>query len=287
MIGNFSSIKIQEDLLTLTGHKFSYKYINRTIKKIFEKIVLSKKKTILISGSQGCGKTTLLKLINRNFKNFYKIDPLCISLDDYYLTKIQRIKISKTIHPLLITRGVPGTHSIKKLFETINHFENKKYPIKLIKFDKLSDNRSKNSNIISKQKDILILEGWCCGCTPINNNFLKKNLNKIEKNDYNFVWRNYYNNKLNNEYKLLFKKFKYLIYYQIPKFDYVLNWRLKQEVKFKSKKNKINNIMSEEDINNFILFYEKITKWMMKKTPSKASLIIKINKKQKIVEIKY
>ena len=98
MINNFSSQKIQNDLFILTGYKYSISYVDKTIKRIFKEIILSKKKKFIISGSQGCGKTTLLKLIKNNFKNFYNIDPLCISLDDYYLTKKQRNDLSKRLN---------------------------------------------------------------------------------------------------------------------------------------------------------------------------------------------
>ena len=87
MLNNFSSQKIQNDLFILTGNRYSINYVNKTIKKIFKEIIQSKRKKFIISGSQGCGKTTLLKLIKNNFKNFYNINVLCISLDDYYLTK--------------------------------------------------------------------------------------------------------------------------------------------------------------------------------------------------------
>ena len=102
----------------------------KLLRRIFKEIIRSKKKKFIISGSQGCGKTTLLKLIKNNFKNFYNIDPLCISLDDYYLTKKQRNDLSKRIHPLLKTRGVPGTHATEKIIKTLKLFDKKKYPIK-------------------------------------------------------------------------------------------------------------------------------------------------------------
>ena len=44
MINNFSSQKIQKDLFILTGYKYSISYINKTIKRIFKEIILSKKK---------------------------------------------------------------------------------------------------------------------------------------------------------------------------------------------------------------------------------------------------
>ena len=285
MINNFSSQKIQNDLFILTGYKYSISYVDKTIKRIFKEIILSKKKRFIISGSQGCGKTTLLKLIKNNFKNFYNIDPLCISLDDYYLTKKQRNDLSKRIHPLLETRGVPGTHATEKITKTIQLFDKKKYPIKIPKFDKLNDDRMPFSQIITSKKNMIFLEGWCCGCPPISNSFLQKNLNNIEKTDSEYIWRKYYNKKLKKEYRLIFKHFEYLIYFKIPSFDCVLKWRIKQEKRLKLTKKKNTNYMNKKEIINFISYYEKITKWMMKNTLSKSDLTIKINKNQKIQSI--
>ena len=285
MINNFSSQKIQNDLFILTGYKYSISYVDKTIKRIFKEIILSKKKKFIISGSQGCGKTTLLKLIKNNFKNFYNIDPLCISLDDYYLTKKQRNDLSKRIHPLLETRGVPGTHATEKITKTIQLFDKKKYPIKIPKFDKLNDDRLPFSQIITSKKNMIFLEGWCCGCPPLSNSFLQKNLNNIEKTDSEYIWRKYYNKKLKKEYRLIFKHFEYLIYFKIPSFDCVLKWRIKQEKRLKLKKKKNINYMNKIEIKDFISYYEKITTWMMKNTLSKSDLTIKINKNQKIQSI--
>ena len=285
MIDNFSSKKIQKDLYKITKKQFSIGYINKTIKVIFKNIVLSKKKKFLISGAQGCGKTTLLKLINENFYNFYNLSPLCISLDDYYLTKNQRVQLSNKIHPLFITRGVPGTHDIERLVKTINLFDKKKYPIKINKFDKLFDDRSDKIEIISSKKDIIILEGWCCNCSFIEKKYLEKNFNKIEKMDNNYIWRNYYNNKLKNEYRSLFNKFEYSIFLKIPSFKNVLDWRLNQEKQLLLNLRKKNNLIKLNDIKNFILYYEKITKWMLLKKNMKASLLINLDKNQKINKI--
>ena len=285
MINNFSSQKIQNDLFILTGYKYSISYVDKTIKRIFKEIILSKKKKFIISGSQGCGKTTLLKLIKNNFKNFYNIDPLCISLDDYYLTKKQRNDLSKRIHPLLQTRGVPGTHATEKITKTLQLFDKKKYPIRIPKFDKLNDDRLPFSQIITSKKNMIFLEGWCCGCPPLLDSFLQKNLNKIEKADSEYIWRKYYNKKLKKEYKLIFNHFEYLIYFKIPSFDCVLKWRIKQEKRLKLNKKKNINYMNKIEIKDFISYYEKITTWMMKNTLSKSDLTIKINKNQKIQSI--
>ena len=86
--------------------------------------------------------------MKKTFLNFIKKKILTLSLDDYYLPKKERLILSKKIHPLLITRGVPGTHDLNKLIKDINSFQNKKYPIHKPIFDKLKDDRSKK-----KRKD--------------------------------------------------------------------------------------------------------------------------------------
>ena len=276
-------LSIQQQLFQLTKQKFSKKYIETYIIKIIEYIVFSKNNKFLISGSQGIGKSTLLKIIKSNINIYYKKSVLCLSLDDYYLSKLKREKLSKKIHPLLITRGVPGTHEIKKIIKDVKSFDNFNYPLTLPIFNKLSDDVSKKKRKINQKHDILILEGWCCGSTPIKKDFLYRNINVLESsNDVNMVWRNYYNNMLKKDYNNLFKLFNNIIYLKAPSFDYVANWRLKQERMLK-KKNQI--IMRKKAINEFILHYEKITKWMIKILPKKSNMVIFIKKNQKIKKI--
>ena len=276
-------LSIQQQLFQLTKQKFSKKYIETYIIKIIEYIVFSKNNKFLISGSQGIGKSTLLKIIKSNINIYYKKSVLCLSLDDYYLSKLKREKLSKKIHPLLITRGVPGTHEIKKIIKDLKSFDNFNYPLTLPIFNKLSDDVSKKKRKINQKHDILILEGWCCGSTPIKKDFLYRNINVLESsNDVNMVWRNYYNNMLKKDYNNLLKLFNNIIYLKAPSFDYVANWRLKQERMLK-KKNQI--IMRKKAINEFILHYEKITKWMIKILPKKSNMVIFIKKNQKIKKI--
>ena len=132
---------VQKQLIELTNIKFSKQYIKTYICPIFEYIISSKKNKFLMAGSQGIGKSTLMHILENNLKIFYNKEILSLSLDDYYLTKKQRTSLSKKIHPLLITRGVPGTHDIKKLLKHVRCFERSIYPINIPIFDKLNDDR--------------------------------------------------------------------------------------------------------------------------------------------------
>jgi len=275
---------IRDQLFYKTGMKFSNKYIQKNIIPIIKFIIYKKKNKFLLSGSQGIGKSTLVHILVYVIEKFYHKKVMAISLDNYYLSKKQRVRLSESIHPLLITRGVPGTHDIQRLKADIEKFKHSKFPIYTPIFDKLTDNKTQRIKRYSRA-DILILEGWCCGAKPIIKNYLHKDINMLEKNkDKNKIWRNHYNNKLKNEYAQLFDMFDKTIFLKATSFNQVLKWRHKQE-----KMNKLESInqkkMNKKNLIQFIQYYEKITKWMLKVLPSKTGLLVKIDKNQKITSI--
>ena len=278
---------IQKEIHITYNKKYSKKYIENKLLPIVNYICNSKSKKFLFGGSQGIGKSSFIKIISKTIEKFYDKKILFLSLDNYYLTKKERISLSKKIHHLLITRGVPGTHDIKKLINDINQFNKKKYPINIPLFDKLLDDRLKSINTINKNYNILFLEGWCCGCSEIPKNYLYKNLNRLEKSkDPKYIWRNFYNSKLKKEYKKLFGLFNEYIFMRASSFDNVFNWRLKQE-KNNQSKNRNSKKMLPNEIKVFIQHYEKISKWMIKDLSKKASIVIKIEKNQRISSINF
>ena len=285
-MNNKITINIQIQLYELTKKKFSKNYINTFIFPIIDYIISSKKTKFLIAGSQGIGKSTLIKILSYNIEKFFNKKVLSLSLDDYYLSKNKRLQLSKISHNLFRTRGVPGTHDIKKLKRNINDFDKSNYPIFVPIFDKLIDDLSKKNRKEKTKKDILILEGWCCACPPLEKKYLNKDINQLEKlEDKKGIWRKEINKNLNNEYKKLFNMFDNIIYLKAPSFKFILNWKLKQE-KMNTSNNKNNIRLNKKEMFYFISHYEKITKWMIKKMPRIANLSININKKQEIIKIK-
>jgi len=275
---------IQEELIILTNKKFSKKYISQYIIPIINNIYSSKDKKFIISGPQGSGKSTLTKLFKLVIEKFYKKKVMLLSIDDYYLSKSKRLILSKKIHPLLLTRGVPGTHDIKALKDHINKFKNQNFPINSPTFNKLKDDINNKINVFNNS-EILLLEGWCCGSKPITNQYLFKNINNLENTfDKNKNWRKYYNSLLRNEYKSVFSLFDKQIYIQAPSFKYVLKWRYAQEKNNATKFNK-KKFMNKEEVKKFIQHYEKLTKWMMQTMPAKVDMLIKIDSNQKIQKL--
>ena len=275
---------IQKQLKVLTNKNFSKQYISRYIVPIIKKINNSKDNKFIVTGAQGAGKSTLAKLFKIVIETIYKKKVMLLSIDDYYLSKEQRLTLSKKIHPLLSTRGVPGTHNIEALKNHLINFQKQNFPIITPTFNKLKDDISNKKKII-KNAEVLILEGWCCGSGPISNKYLYKNINSLEKIlDKDKIWRKYYNSKLKNEYKNVFYLFDKLIYIESPSFKNILKWRYSQEKNNAFKYNH-KNFMNKKDIERFIQHYEKLTKWMMKNMPAKADMVIKIDNNQKIKKL--
>jgi D-glycerate 3-kinase len=270
--------------------------LNKNLKNIYLKIAeiiflkktsLSKPLIIGLAGGQGSGKTTFADFLKLILESKYNLRTITVSIDDIYKTKKERIKISNRINKLFLTRGVPGTHDVNfltKIFKALNGNNLNKFFL-IPKFDKSIDDRlPKNKwHYVKKKLDVFILEGWCVGARPEENNSnLKKPINKLEAiEDKNCKWRHMVNQQLNNDYKELFSFIDLMIYLKVPNFNKVLTWRGLQEKKLayfrkNISKNK-NKIMSHSEIKRFIMFYERITKKMLIDMPKFADIIVSIS----------
>ena len=189
--------------------------------------------------------------------------------------------MSKTIHPLFLTRGVPGTHDIKLLNNVIQKLKKRNFKTVLVpKFDKSKDDRFEKTKWqkIKNAPKIIILEGWCVGATQQKKNELVRPVNKIENDlDAKLIWRNEVNNLLKYQYKRLFKKIDKLVYLKAPDFNHIFKWRLAQEQKLKLT-SKSKKTMSKTQVREFIMFYERITKHMMKNFSKISDLTIFLDK---------
>ena len=254
-----------------------------------------KKKPLMIglSGGQGSGKTTMSSILTLILQKYFKLDVFKVSIDDFYKTRKDRKKLSVTKHPLLMTRGVPGTHDIDlmlKFFKKIksNNFKN----LKVSKFNKAIDDRCKKDlwYKIKSKPDVVIFEGWCVGAKAQTTKHMKKPINSFERvYDQGLKWRTYVNNQLKTKYNILFKQLDGLIYLKAKNFNLLRSWRLKQEKKLwlqtKNKKNL--KIMSSRDVINFMHTYQRITQQMFKDALKSSSIIMNLNSDHQIQNIKF
>ena len=72
----------------------------------------------------------------------------------------------------------------------------------------------------------------------------------------------------------------------MPSFKYVFKWRLLQERKLRIT-GKGNKTMTDKQIGNFIMYYERLTKHMLKTLPKKADTVISIDEKHRLKTIRF
>ena len=247
-------------------------------------------KIVGLSGGQGAGKSTITGILKFILKRKYGLNLCVFSIDDFYKTKAERRRMSKKIHPLFLTRGVPGTHDIILINKTIQKLKRRNFKTVLIpKFDKSIDDRYKKNKWqkIKTPPNIIIFEGWCVGARHQKDRALKKSLNSIErKYDTDLSWRKMVNKHLKNQYRKLFNKIDKLVYLKAPNFEHILKWRLLQEQKMKLT-SKTKKIMSKSQVKEFIMFYERITRHMMKDFSKISDLTIFLDKNHRSKKMKF
>ena len=247
-------------------------------------------KVIGLTGGQGSGKSTISNIIKIILKEGFNLETAIFSIDDFYKTLKERKLMAKKISPLFLTRGVPGTHDTRMLHSCIKNLKKNKFnKIMIPKFDKsIDDRRSKNKWIkINKKPHVVIFEGWCVGVTPQKKKDLIVPINKLEKEkDKKRIWRSRVNKELIEKYQKIFNLIDKLIFLKVPSFKYVFKWRLLQEKKLRIT-SKGKKTMSDKEIENFIMFYERLTKHMLKNLYRKSDTVINIDKKHRLKSIKF
>ena len=260
-------------------------------KKIYQDFKKNKKiKIVGLTGGQGAGKSTITQIIKIILEIKYNLRVVHFSIDDFYKKSSERIKMSKKVHKLFKTRGVPGTHDTNLIKKTLINLTKQNFkPLTIPLFDKSIDDRfpKKKWQKIIKQPEIIIFEGWCVGAKPQAKKYLKKSVNVLEKkNDANLIWRSKVNYELKNEYNKIFSKINRLIFLKVPSFECVYKWRLLQEKKLQLTSTG-KKIMSPTKVRKFIMYYERITKQMLVDLTKKANVVLYLNKKHRLNKIKF
>ena len=236
-----------------------------------------------INGAQGTGKSTLADFLQLVLEEDEGWHIAVLSIDDFYLTRAERRKLSETVHPLLITRGVPGTHDLQLLLTCIEQLRNldagSKLP--LPRFDKAQDDRAAFEiwPVVTGPVDLIILEGWCVGSAPQASNALSQPINQLERDrDPAGKWRQFVNKQLEKGYADLFEKLDLLLFLQAPNFEAVFRWRLEQEEKLaeKSPENSA-GIMDRTQIADFMQHYERLTRANLVSLPEIADVSLELD----------
>ena len=215
-----------------------------------------------------------------------------LSLDDFYLTRAERKTLAADVHPLLKTRGVPGTHDVALALNTIDSLRKGAGETLIARFDKSTDDRHLEADwdLVSGPVDVIIFEGWCVGAKPQTEAALAVPVNNLEsERDAEGIWRNFFNSALGKDYQPLFDSIDKLIMLRAPSFDTVFNWRLEQEQKMIARLAEQNNsdrsgVMSETQIAEFIAHYQRITEFSLAEMPGRADHLFQLDAQRQIID---
>ena len=241
---------------------------------------------VAINGAQGTGKSTFSRFLSNFFRYSVGLNACVMSLDDLYLTKADRLALGERVHPLLSTRGVPGTHDIDLGMNLINTFiSGSEGVVQIPRFRKELDDRADAMEWYSVDLpvDIILFEGWCVSCRAEPKNSLFKAINEFEReSDSEGIWRLYVNTCLEKEYNDLFALVDHTIMLKVPSFDCILRWRMEQEDKLRIQCESSADVekfhfMSEAELRHFISHFERLTRWMLKDMPSFADVLLHFN----------
>jgi D-glycerate 3-kinase len=238
-----------------------------------------------INGAQGTGKSTLATLLALLLESEYKLKPAQFSIDDLYRTRSERNDLGKQIHPLLSTRGVPGTHDTHLGVQLIADLKGGR-ACHIPRFDKAEDDRypQKHWQRVEGPVDVILFEGWCIGAIPEPAEDLAAPVNRLEESeDADGAWRSYVNHQLNQSYRELFGQIDKLVLIKAPDFESVYRWRREQEEKLAARVG-VNapGIMNSEQLSRFIMHYERLTRWMLGDMPGRSDVVLHLTPEHQI-----
>ncbi len=252
-----------------------------------------------INGAQGTGKSTLALFLETLLNQHLDCPCTGFSLDDIYLTRAERETLSREVHPLLLTRGVPGTHDVALGNRVLDELlaAGADDVVAIPTFDKSQDDRAPMAQwpLHRGEVKIILLEGWCVAALPeADPGRLQDPVNALEANeDPQGQWRAYVNRHLAAEYQRLFGRLDYLVMLRAPSMECILEWRTLQEQKLAERVGGHQNgasemrIMTPEQIKRFIMHYERLTRVMLEEMPERANTLFEIDEQHQIKGVRY
>ena len=244
---------------------------------------------VAVNGSQGSGKTTVCDYLREHLAACHGKRALSLSLDDFYLTREERSRLALEIHPLLATRGVPGTHDLDLLMRTVEALlnANEGQWVNVPRFDKALDDRKPREawESIGGPLDVVLLEGWCLGVHPVPPRELSTPINELERlEDAQGQWRRFVNEEISRKFEPLYRKIDRWVMLCAPSFECVYRWRLEQEHKLalSAGTKKGARVMNDEEVARFIQFYERLTRQCLDDLPPRVHHLYQLDEARRV-----
>ena len=240
-----------------------------------------------ICGAQGSGKSMLVAALAARLTD-EGIAVATLSLDDLYLTRAERLRLAGEVHPLLATRGVPGTHDVALGLGVLDGLARGE-AAPLPRFGKALDDRVPSAAWprapIATQ--VVLLEGWCLGARAQPAEALVAPVNALEQyEDPAAIWRCHANAALSAPYRQLFDRINQLVLLAAPSWEVVADWREQQEAELRAQTSGT-GVMTPAEVLRFIQHYERLTRWILAEMPERAEMVVRLGEQREVLEIAY
>ncbi|HET7126643.1 MAG TPA: kinase [Lysobacter sp.] len=228
-----------------------------------------------IAGLQGTGKSTLSAQVAA-LAATRGLRTVVLSIDDFYLGRRQRLRLGREVHPLLATRGAPGSHDVPLAIETIDALrEGRATP--LPRFDKIADRRLPPSKWPTARADLVLFEGWFQKVPAQREDELIVPLNALERDeDPDGTWRRWCNDALGRDYPPLWRRIDRMLFLEGPGFEVVPEWRWQQEVTLQAA-NPDRQAMTKTQVQRFVQFFERVSRQALRTLPAIADRHVRLD----------
>ena len=235
-----------------------------------------------ITGLQGTGKSTLSAQVAA-LAEARGLRAVVLSIDDLYLDQPERQRLGREVHPLLATRGAPGSHDLALGRTTFDALRAGR--ARLPAFDKISDRRLPESDWarIDGVPDLVLFEGWFHKVPPQAEAALVAPINALERDDDpDGTWRRWCNAALAG-YAPLWAELGALLFLQGPGFEQVPEWRGQQE-RTLAAANPGRRTMTQAEVERFVLFFERVSRQALATLPGIADWTVPVDAQRRVIE---
>ncbi|WP_244244086.1 kinase [Marilutibacter alkalisoli] len=233
-------------------------------------------RTYAISGLQGTGKSTLATQVAALART-RGLRAAVLSIDDFYLGRRERQHLARDVHPLLATRGPPGTHEVALACETLDALHDGR-PARWPRFDKLADTRLPPSRWRRMQAaDLILFEGWFLKTPAQSDPQLRTPINALERDeDGDGTWRRWCNDALARDYPPLWSRLERLLFLQPPGFEIVPEWRWQQEQAMQAARAGRRG-MDRAEVERFVQLFERVSRRALATLPGIAERTVRLD----------
>lgn len=271
-----------------TGASRQTGYDAAFVEALLDDALAQGRRVLAIAGLQGTGKSTLAAQLVASARA-RGLGAEALSIDDFYLTRRERLALARRVHPLLGTRGPPGTHDVGLACATVDALLamgngcalGASPPVEAVRvpvFDKIADRRLPPSRwrLVRRPPDLLVFEGWFLKVPPQAEAALEPPLNALESGeDPEGAWRHYVNAALAG-YAPLWARMPWLLFLRGPGFEVVRDWRWQQERTLQAA-HPGRRAMSRAQVLRFVLFFERVSRQALATLPAIADRVIELD----------